>query len=84
MFLLSNLARTGLDVDEGKPFQATYAGAFRGDELVGVAASCWNGMVLVQAPTGLRPLAVAVQSQTRHQATLAQRDPQAHVFPRTS
>ena len=62
MFLLSNLARTGLDVDEGKPFQATYAGAFRGDELVGVAASCWNGMVLVQAPTGLRPLAVAVQN----------------------
>ena len=48
MFLLSNSRMAGL-VDEGKPYQATYVGAFDGGELVGVAAHCWNGMVLVQA-----------------------------------
>jgi RimJ/RimL family protein N-acetyltransferase len=52
MFLLSNSRAAGL-VDEGKPFQATYAGAFDAGELVGVAAHCWNGMVLVQAPREL-------------------------------
>jgi uncharacterized protein len=49
MFMLSNSRAAGL-VDEGKPYQATYAGAFDGDRLAGVAAHCWNGMVLVQAP----------------------------------
>jgi uncharacterized protein len=49
MFMLSNSRVAGL-VDEGKPYQATYAGAFDGDGLAGVAAHCWNGMVLVQAP----------------------------------
>jgi RimJ/RimL family protein N-acetyltransferase len=49
MFMLSNSRTAGL-VDEGKPFQATYVGAFDAGELVGVAAHCWNGMVLVQAP----------------------------------
>jgi uncharacterized protein len=59
MFLLSNLRAAGL-VDEAKPFQATYVGAFDGaGELVGVAAHCWNGMVLVQAPVLARELAIA-------------------------
>jgi RimJ/RimL family protein N-acetyltransferase len=49
MFMLSNSRGAGL-VDEGQPYQATYAGAFAAGELVGVAAHCWNGMVLVQAP----------------------------------
>ncbi|HEY1549919.1 MAG TPA: hypothetical protein VGG28_18950 [Kofleriaceae bacterium] len=49
MFMLSNSRAAGL-VDEGKPYQATYAGAFEAGELAGVAAHCWNGMVLVQAP----------------------------------
>ncbi len=49
MCLLSNSSAAGL-VDEGKPLQATYAGAFDAGELVGVTAHCWNGMVLVQAP----------------------------------
>jgi RimJ/RimL family protein N-acetyltransferase len=52
MFMLSNSRMAGL-VDEGKPYQATYAGAFESGELVGVAAHCWNGMVLVQAPHAL-------------------------------
>jgi uncharacterized protein len=49
MFLLSNSLAAGL-VDRGEPLQATYVGAFEAGELVGVAAHCWNGMLLVQAP----------------------------------
>jgi GNAT superfamily N-acetyltransferase len=37
-------------VYRGEPFQADYAAAFRGAAIVGVAAHCWNGMLLVQAP----------------------------------
>jgi ribosomal protein S18 acetylase RimI-like enzyme len=60
MFLMSNLARTGLDPDHGKPFQATYAGAFHDERLVGMVAFCWNGMILVQAPSAVGPLVVAL------------------------
>ena len=52
MFLLSNSAKAGV-VDEGKPFQATYVGAFENGELAAVAAHCWNGVLLVQAPAEL-------------------------------
>jgi len=52
MFLLSNSAKAGI-VDEGKTFQATYAGAFENGELAAVAAHCWNGVLLVQAPAEL-------------------------------
>jgi len=52
MFLLSNSRAAGL-VDEGKTFQATYVGAFENGELAGVAAHCWNGVLLVQAPAEL-------------------------------
>jgi RimJ/RimL family protein N-acetyltransferase len=48
MFLRSNVRAAGL-VDRGAPGQATYVGALEGPELVGIAAHCWNGMVLVQA-----------------------------------
>src|SRR4051812_9858398 len=49
MFLLSNSLAAGL-VDHGERLQATYVGAFAAGGLVGVAAPCWNGMLLVQAP----------------------------------
>ncbi len=52
MFLRSNLRSAGL-VDRGAVFHATWAGAFDGDALVGVAAHAWNQNVLVQAPRGL-------------------------------
>src|SRR5688500_7263677 len=51
LFFRSNLRTAGI-VDRGEPFQATYVGAFD-DELVGVAAHCWNGNVIVQAPAAL-------------------------------
>lgn len=50
MFLRSNMRGAGL-VDEGKPMHATYVAARDGDErIVGVAAHCWNGVLLLQAP----------------------------------
>jgi RimJ/RimL family protein N-acetyltransferase len=49
MFLRSNARAAGLD-DRGEIFQASYLGAFRRAELVGVMAHCWNGMILMQAP----------------------------------
>lgn len=52
MFLRSNLRGAGL-VDRGEAFHATWAGAFDGDALVGVAAHAWNQNVLLQAPHGL-------------------------------
>jgi hypothetical protein len=55
MFLLSNSLAAGL-VDHGQLLQATYASAFDAGELVGVAAHCWNGMLLVQGrPSSPRP-----------------------------
>lgn len=50
MFLRSNLRAGGL-LDEGRPMQATYAAARREDgEVLAVAAHCWNGVLLLQAP----------------------------------
>src|SRR5919109_111444 len=49
MFLRANIRRAGLTY-EGQLFQAEYVGAFRDDRLIGVAAHCWNGMMLVQTP----------------------------------
>jgi GNAT superfamily N-acetyltransferase len=58
MFLRANLRRAGLAY-RGEPFQAIYAAAFRDDRVTGVAAHCWNGIVLVQAPEETAALAAA-------------------------
>jgi ribosomal protein S18 acetylase RimI-like enzyme len=62
LFLRSNLRAAGI-VDRGEPFQATYVGAFDG-ELVGVAAHCWNGNVIVQAPAALDAVVRAAVERT--------------------
>jgi uncharacterized protein len=46
IFLRSNLARAGF-VDDGAQFSGTYAGAFEGNELAGVAAVYWNSNLVV-------------------------------------
>jgi len=46
MFLRSNLVRAGL-VDDGSRWSGTYAGAFEGERLVGVAAMFWNASLVV-------------------------------------
>jgi ribosomal protein S18 acetylase RimI-like enzyme len=62
MFLRSNLRAAGL-VYAGAPLQAEYVAAFAGDRIVAVAAHCWNGMVLVQAP---EQVAAVARATVRH------------------
>jgi hypothetical protein len=65
MFLRANSKRAGL-VDNGEIYQATYAGAFHGGRLVGVAAHSWSGNVLVQAPERLEDVVrLCVQTSGR-------------------
>jgi predicted GNAT family acetyltransferase len=49
MFLRANSRAAGFE-DRGEPMQATYAAAFEADAIVAVAAHCWNGVLLIQAP----------------------------------
>ena len=63
LFLRSNLRSAGI-VDRGETFQATYVGAFEGDELTGVAAHGWNGNVIVQAPGWLHAVVRAAVERT--------------------
>ena len=66
MFLRSNLAVAGI-VDHGQLLQATYVGVVENGAVVAVAAHCWNGMLLVQAPRDVGPTsmaAVAVSGRT--------------------
>jgi GNAT superfamily N-acetyltransferase len=58
MFLRANARRAGLAY-RGEPFQANYAAAFRDGAVIGVAAHCWNGLVLLQAPEQTAELARA-------------------------
>ncbi|HYT03402.1 MAG TPA: GNAT family N-acetyltransferase [Gemmatimonadales bacterium] len=64
MFLRSNARAAGL-IDRGEPMQATYVAALEGGEIVGVAAHCWNGMVLVQAPALPHAAALAREAARR-------------------
>lgn len=68
MFLLANSRKGGL-VDEGLPFQATYAGAFDGERIVAVAAHSWLGTVLVQAPVRLAEVVRAAVTASRRAVT---------------
>jgi RimJ/RimL family protein N-acetyltransferase len=56
MFLRANARAAGLS-DRGAPLEATYMAALEGGHITGVAAHCWNGMVLVQAPAHAGALA---------------------------
>ena len=52
MILLANLRAAGLEY-RGEPMQATWVAAFEGARVVAVAAHCWNGKLVVQAPRAL-------------------------------
>ncbi|WP_437680104.1 GNAT family N-acetyltransferase [Sorangium sp. So ce131] len=58
MFLRSNARTAGL-ADQGEPFQATYVAALDQGRIVAVAAHCWNGLVIVQAPVHTEDVARA-------------------------
>src|SRR5258705_13014368 len=64
MFLRSNARSAGL-TDRGEPMQATYVAALHGGRIAGVAAHCWNGMVLGQGPDGGHAAAVAREAVRR-------------------
>lgn len=64
MFLRSNARAAGL-VDRGAPLQGTYVAALEAGRIVGVAAHCWNGIVLVQAPAHAAALARAAVRRSR-------------------
>ena len=61
LFLLGNLRAAGL-VDTGAAYSATWVAAFDGASVAGVAAHCWNGVLLLQAPRDPGPLARAAVS----------------------
>ncbi len=52
MFLRSNARRGGLTYG-GAPLQADYAAAVEASTVTAVAAHCWNGILLIQAPRHL-------------------------------
>ncbi len=56
LFFQNNTRRGGL-VDGGAVYQGTYVAAFEGDAIVALAAHCWNGNVLLEAPRELAAIA---------------------------
>ena len=63
MFLRANLFHSGLE-DAPEPFHGLYMGAFTGDLLTDVAAHCWNGNIVLQAPTRPVEMALAVARES--------------------
>lgn len=55
MFLASNMQAAGL-IDCGQRLEGTYAAAFNGERIVGVAAHYWNQNCVLQAPKSLELL----------------------------
>lgn len=68
MFLRSNARAGGLEY-QGKPLQADYVAACAGERIVAVAAHCWNGMVLLQAPEQIEAVARAVVQRSGRAVT---------------
>jgi len=68
MFLRSNLSRSGLTY-RPEPFHADYVGAFRDDRCIAVAAHCWNGMLLLQAPESVEELSRACVEHSGRRVT---------------
>lgn len=68
MFLRANARAAGLEY-HGKPLEAEYVAAFEGERIVAVAAHCWNGMLLVQAPEQLDAVVRAVAQRSARTVT---------------
>lgn len=66
MLLRSNARRAGLEY-HGEALEADYVAAFEGARIVAVAAHCWNGILLVQAPVRLEEVARAAVEHSRRQ-----------------
>jgi hypothetical protein len=68
MFLRSNLRSAGI-LYHGGPFEALYVACFTQGRLAGVAAHCWNGMVLIEAETQIAALAAALVDASGRRVT---------------
>lgn len=68
MFLRSNARAAGLEY-HGQTLEADYVAAFVGYRIVAVAAHCWNGMVLVQAPEQVDAVARAAVERSGRAVT---------------
>jgi GNAT superfamily N-acetyltransferase len=68
MFLRSNVRRAGVAY-RGQQFEATYTAAFRQNEIVGVIAHSWLGMLLIQAPEHLAELTRACVEHSQRAVT---------------
>ena len=66
MFLRSNLREAGI-IYRGAPFEALYVAAIAKGRIAGVAAHCWNGVVLLQAGDHVKPLVVALAEHSRRE-----------------
>ena len=64
MFLRSNARQAGIEF-AGQRLQATYVAGSRHGRLIGVAALCWNGMLLLQAPEQLEAILERLLSASR-------------------
>ncbi|AGP36348.1 GNAT family N-acetyltransferase [Sorangium cellulosum] len=78
MFLRSNVRAAGL-ADRGGPYEATYVAAFEQDRIVAVAAHCWNGLVLVQAPVHTEAVARAAVERSGRAKRLGVSGPYGQV-----
>ncbi len=68
MFLRSNARKAGL-VYAGERYQATYVGAFIKEQMVGVAAHSWNGMLLLRAPQHVDEVAREAVASSQRRVT---------------
>jgi hypothetical protein len=68
MFLRSNLHRSGLTY-RTEPFHADYMAAIHDGECRAVAAHCWNGTLLLQAPEKAEELAKACVKHSGRKVT---------------
>lgn len=77
MFLIGNMRASGL-IGGSQPYEGIYAGAFEGEQIVGVVAHYWNGNLVLQAPDHLNALCqIAIESSGRSLRGLV--GPQAQV-----
>ncbi len=64
MFLIGNMRASGLE-DTGEAYSGTYAAAFDGQCIIGVAAHYWNGILVLQAPADVEAVCRAAVKASR-------------------
>jgi uncharacterized protein len=68
MFLRSNAWRVGLEY-RNEPFHALYAGVVQEEQIIGVVAHAWSGMLLLQCPGEINELVQSCVSLSGRKVT---------------